>query len=455
MVSTGALVRWLLLAAALLVVPLATVEAAGKGPESVAELAAELSPAVVNVGSSRSISSGNGMPFPDFPEGSPLEDLFNDLNPNEGMGEGLMREARSLGSGFIISADGVIVTNSHVIAGAEQIEIYLEDGTRMPARMLGADDKTDLAVLKVDAEAELPFVELGDSDTAVVGDWVMAIGNPFGLGGSVTLGIVSARNRDIQSGPYDQFIQTDASINPGNSGGALVNLRGELVGINSAIISRTGGNIGIGFAVPTEIAGSIMRQILEYGSVRRGLLGVTIATIDPETAEAIGAEVKYGALVSNVQPDSAAEEAGLQVDDIIVKVDDERINNSRDLANAIGLKGPGDEVRIEYLRNGDRRSATAVLGERTALQSSGTDIHPGLSGALFATSTEGDGGVEVVDVEPRTPAAQRGLAPGDLIVAVNRVRVRDVEEMQRVAAGNDILFLLVHRDGRQLLLQIR
>ncbi|HEY0854564.1 MAG TPA: trypsin-like peptidase domain-containing protein, partial [Devosia sp.] len=242
------LLRGVILAVGLAVAPLVPAAAFGAGPESVSVLAAKLSPAVVNIGTSRQV--GGGMPFPEVPEGSPLEDLFDDLNPNQGQGEGPMQEARSLGSGFIISADGRIVTNNHVIEGAEEITVFLTDGRRLPAKLVGADEKTDLAVLKVDVEGDLPFVEFGDSDTADVGDWVMAIGNPFGLGGSVTIGIVSARNRDIQSGPYDQFIQTDAAINQGNSGGPLFDMEGDVIGINTAIIARGGSSLGIGFAVP-------------------------------------------------------------------------------------------------------------------------------------------------------------------------------------------------------------
>jgi S1-C subfamily serine protease len=285
----------------------------------------------------------------------------------------------------------------------------------------------------------------------------VAIGNPFGLGHTVTSGIVSALGRSgISQNGLEDFIQTDASINPGNSGGALVNMRGELVGINSAILSRTGGNIGIGFAVPSAIADSIMRQIVEYGEVRRGLLGVTIDTIDQESAQVLGAEVDRGALVTNVEPGSAAEQAGLQVDDIIVRVDERTINDSRALATAIGLKGSGEDVEIEFIRDGRRRTVTATLGERSLRQIAGADIHLGLSGARFATeSTTGTGGVEVADVEPGSPAAQRGLRPGDVIIAVNRIRVGNLEQLQDVAGRNQILFLLVRRDDRQLMLQIR
>jgi len=233
-------------------------------------------------------------------------------------------------------------------------------------------------------------------------------------------------------------------------------MRGELVGINSAIFTRSGGNIGIGFAVPSEIARSIMGQIVDFGEVRRGLLGVTITTIDSESAKALGAEVNRGALVSDIQPGSAAEEAGVQVDDIIVRVDNKKINDSRELANAIGLKGSGDTVRIELLRDGETRTVTATLGQRTMTQSAGEEIHPGLAGAQFSAESATSGsGVEVTDVQPGSPAWQRGLRGGDIVVAVNRIRVRNLQEVQEIASRNEILFLLVRRADRQLMLQIR
>ena len=239
---------------------------------------------------------------------------------------------------------------------------------------------TDIAIIKVDADG-LVDMPIGDSESVRVGDFVLAIGNPFGLSHTVTSGIVSALGRTgISRDGYEDFIQTDASINPGNSGGALVNLRGELVGINSAIISRTGGNVGIGFAVPTEIANSIMRQILDFGEVRRGLLGVSIAPVDAEVAKALNASVTRGALITRVEPGSAAEDAGLQVDDIIVQVNEKEITNHADLRNTIGLMRSGDEVDIEYVRGDDRRTATTALGQQLAAASIGSDIHPGARG---------------------------------------------------------------------------
>jgi serine protease Do/serine protease DegQ len=424
-------------------------EVDGQALPSLAPLVERVSPAVVNIRVSQTLQSPYAdemfrrfFGLPDVPGGS--------------------QEVASAGSGVIVDADqGYILTNNHVVEHADEIQVFLYNDELLEAEVIGTDPATDIAVLKIDPEEvdDLVDIPLGDSDQLRVGDFVIAIGNPFGLGNTVTSGIVSALGRTNISQNQDgleDFIQTDASINPGNSGGALVNMRGELVGINSAIFTRSGGNIGIGFAVPTEIAGSIMKQILDYGEVRRGLLGVTIATINPETAKALGAEVDHGALVADVQPDSAADKAGLEVDDIIVEVNDERINNNRDLANAIGLKGPGDKVAIKYLRDGDTRTTTAELGERTLQQIAGADIHPGLAGAQFAAaSATGANGIEVADVVPRSPADQRGLRPGDVIIAVNRIAVTRVEDLQDIAAQNDILFLLIRREDRQLLLQIR
>jgi serine protease Do/serine protease DegQ len=414
---------------------------------SLAPLVKAASPAVVNIRVSQTIQSGS-------PYGDEMFRRFFGLPDIEGGGS---REVASAGSGVIVDAEnGYILTNHHVVDGAEKIEVYLFNEDSLEAQVVGSDAATDIAVLKVLPE-NLVDIPIGDSSAVEVGDFVIAIGNPFGLGNTVTSGIISAVGRTgISQNGYEDFIQTDASINPGNSGGALVNMKGELVGINSAIISRTGGNIGIGFAVPSEIARSIMGQILDFGEVRRGLLGVTIATIDEASAKALGTDVNRGALVSDIQPGSAAEEAGLRVDDIIVKVDNKRIDDSRALANAIGLKGSGDEVEIELVRDGKTRTVTATLGQRTLTQSLGSEIHPGLAGAQFAAESASSGeGIEVTNVEPGSPAAQRGLRTGDFVIAVNRIRVRNLEELQEIAARNEILFLLVRRADRQLMLQIR
>jgi Do/DeqQ family serine protease len=417
-------------------------EVGGQPMPSLAPLVKKVAPAVVNIRVSQTVATRS--PFGD--------DAFRRFFgvPDE-------REIASAGSGVIVDAkNGYILTNHHVVKDADKIMITLINDDSLDAEVVGSDAATDIAVIKVDP-AGLVELPIGESDDVRVGDFVIAIGNPYGLGHTVTSGIVSALGRTgINRNGYEDFIQTDASINPGNSGGALVNMKGELVGINSAIISRTGGNVGIGFAVPSEIARSIMRQILDFGEVRRGLLGVTITTIDKESAKALGAEVESGALVSTIEPGSAAEQAGLLVDDIIVRVDEKKIDNSLELRNAIGLKGSGEEVNIEIVRDGKSRNVSAILGQQSVSRSGGNQIHPGLDGAQFATnSISSGGGVDVTEVEPGSAAAQRGLRPGDTIIAVNRRPVGDLAELRAVAQGNRILFLLVQRGERQLMLQIR
>ncbi len=401
---------------------LATVQAAlpvsvGDRPvTSLAPLVERVSPAVVNIRVSQTVSRRN--PFGD--------DAFRRFFgiPDAPSGE---RQVSSAGSGVIVDAE-----------------------------VVGSDPATDIAVIKVEAEG-LVEMPIGDSEGARVGDFVIAIGNPFGLGHTVTSGIISALGRTgISRDGYEDFIQTDASINPGNSGGALVNMEGELIGINSAIISRSGGNVGIGFAVPTEIAGSIMNQILDFGEIRRGLLGVRIQTIDAEMADALSTNVKSGALITNIEPNSAAEEAGLEVGDIIVAVNEKKVDDAAGLRNTIGLLRSGDDVEIEYVRDSKKSMTTAQLGQQQTVASTGAELHPGLSGARFApSSATSDGGVEVTEVEPGSPAAQRGLRAGDVITAVNRSVVRSLEDLAAIAANNRILFLLVQRGDRSLMLQIR
>ena len=410
--------------------------------QSLAPLVEATSPAVVNIRVRQTLSA---QPYGD--EAFRRFFGFPDTGP---------RQVASAGSGVIVDADdGYILTNHHVVADADEIKISLFDGRLLDAEVIGTDAATDIAVLKVDSN-DLVEMPIGDSSEVRVGDFVLAIGNPFGLGHTVTSGIVSALGRSGIGQGLEDFIQTDASINPGNSGGALVNMRGELIGINSAIISRTGGNVGIGFAVPAEIAGSVMNQILDFGEVRRGLLGVTISTLDQAAAEALGADVESGAIITEISPNSAAEKAGLRVEDIIVEVNDKKIGDNRELMNAIGLRSPGDTVEIRYVRNGETRTTEATLGQRIAVSSEGTDIHPGLAGAEFAANTATSrGGVEVTSVVPDSPAAQRGLREGDVIVAVNRTAVDSIADLIQVASDEEILFLLVDRGDRRLMLQIR
>ena len=415
---------------------------------SLAPLVERVSPAVVNIRVSQTVNMRGH--FGD-------EAFRRFFGMPDGPSGGSSREVASAGSGVIVDAEnGYIITNHHVVQNADEIQISTMDGEVFDAEVVGSDAATDIAIIKVDAKG-LTDMPIGDSEGVRVGDFVLAIGNPFGLGHTVTSGIVSALGRTgISRDGYEDFIQTDASINPGNSGGALVNLRGELVGINSAIISRTGGNVGIGFAVPTEIANSIMRQILDFGEVRRGLLGVSIQPVDAEVAKALNASVTSGALITRVEPGSAAEQAGLQVDDIIVKVNEKKITNHADLRNTIGLMRSGDHVDIEYVRGDDRRTAGTALGQQQATASIGSQIHPGLMGAEFAeNSATSSGGVEVISVEQGSPAAQRGLVAGDVITAVNRRPVRSLTDLNEIAANNRILFLLVERGDRSLMLQVR
>lgn len=408
-------------------------EIGGQPFPSLAPLVEEAQPAVVNIRVSQNVARRS--PF--MPGG----------------------EVASAGSGVIVDAKGgYILTNHHVVAEADEIQISLIDGQVLDAEVVGSDSATDIALLKVDPkDIALKEMPIGDSNEVRVGDFVIAIGNPYGLGHTVTSGIVSALGRTgISRDGYEDFIQTDASINPGNSGGALVNMRGELIGINSVIISRSGGNVGIGFAVPTEIASSIMGQILDFGEIRRGLLGVNIQSIDPEAAKTLGLDVEGGALITRVFPDSAAENAGLQVGDIVTEVNNKKISSADELRNTIGLLRSGDKVKLTYVRDNKTRAATTELGRAEDQVLSGGDIHPGLAGASFApASTTGDSGVEVTEVAEGSPAAQRGLRAGDVITAVNRTMVRNLRDLAAIAENNRILFLLVQRGDRSLMLQIR
>ncbi|WP_423067495.1 Do family serine endopeptidase [Devosia sp. CN2-171] len=452
-----------------LALTLAVPPASAQGPESVAGLAEELSPAVVNIGTSRRVPGGGGVPFPDLPDGSPLEEFFNEHNPNDGLGEEQMQEARSLGSGFIISADGIVVTNNHVIEGAEEIDVYLTDGTRLPAKIIGADAKTDLAVLKVEAGHDLPYVEFGNSDSAVVGDWVMAIGNPFGLGGSVTIGIVSARNRDIQSGPYDQFIQTDAAINQGNSGGPLFDMDGKVIGINTAIIARGGSSLGIGFAVPGNLAKPVIDQLAEFGETRRGWLGVGIQEVSEDIASSLGLASTAGALVIDVTKGGPSE--GKVVEgDIILEFDGKAIARMRDLPRVVAETAVGKAVPVKILRDGKEETLDVTLGrlelgEQLIASNNGKAapapeavppaeptpeestaeveaVTPGLPDMVgfdvaplddakrseFGIAPE-QGGIVVTDVKNGTDAYQKGFIPGLIVTEVNQKAIGTVDEL--------------------------
>ncbi|UCG73163.1 MAG: Do family serine endopeptidase [Chromatiales bacterium] len=421
---------------------------------SLAPLVKEVSPAVVNIATQGTREAQNN-PLMDDPF---FRRFFGFPEQRR------QRPVRSAGSGVIVDAvKGYIITNHHVVENADKIEVTLVDDRSFSAEVVGSDPGTDIAVLKVDDAKNLTAMDLGDSERIEVGDFVLAIGNPFGLQHTVTSGIISALGRrGISRDGYEDFIQTDASINPGNSGGALVNLDGELIGVNSAIFSNSGGNIGIGFAIPVNIARSIMLQLIQFGEVRRGLLGVSISDFNAETAEAIGADADIeGALVQEVVPGSAAETAGLQVGDVIVKVDGEDITSANDLRNTIGLRRSGESVAIEAMRDGKRKKFKAELQELASMQQmSAEDIHPGLAGAElsdYADEVErlGKGAVRVDSVAAGSPAGMRGLEEGDLIISVNRVRVRSVQEMQETANGQKLLILGIRRGSRDLLLQVK
>ena len=418
----------------------------GRPVVSLAPLVEAASPAVVNIRVSQTVNRRNPLGDDAFRRFFGLPDL-----------PGGPQEVASAGSGVIVDAErGYILTNHHVVSDSDTIQISLIDGSILDAEIVGSDPATDIAVIKVEADG-LTDMPIGNSESARVGDFVIAIGNPFGLGHTVTSGIISALGRTgISRDGYEDFIQTDASINPGNSGGALVNMKGELIGINSAIISRSGGNVGIGFAVPTEIASSIMGQILDFGEIRRGLLGVRIQTIDAEMAKALETNVERGALITNIEPNSAAEDAGLEVGDIIVGVNEKKAADAAELRNTIGLLRSGEQVLISYVRDRKTRTAKALLGRAQNPQLTGSEIHPGLDGATFAAaSTTSDDGIEVADVVEGSPAAQRGLRSGDVITAVNRRAVRNLDDLAAIASTNRILFLLVQRGDRSIMLQIR
>ncbi len=358
------------------------------------------------------------------------------------------RRIQSIGSGVIVDADnGYILTNHHVIKNADIIYVTLKDKRRLKAKLIGSDPETDIAVLQVEKD-RLTALPLGDSDQLEVGDFVVAIGNPFGLGQTVTLGIVSALGRTgLGIEGYENFIQTDASINPGNSGGALVDWHGNLVGINTAIVGPTGGNVGIGFAIPVNMAREVMDQIVKYGGVKRGLLGVQVQDLTPELIKAMGLEVTEGALVSGLTKGSAADKAGIQAGDVIVRFDNRPVKNSASLRNMVGLKRVGESATVELIRDGKPMTVTVTIGKPTSAEAISGEI-PLLEGAQFAEIPQDHPlfgriqGVMVAGVELNSPVWQAGLRQGDLILSVNRKPVRSVDEFVKIASGSPNRLLL-------------
>lgn len=364
---------------------------------------------------------------------------------------------RSAGSGVIIdSGEGTVITNHHVISGADKIQVVLNDGRSFDAELIGSDPEVDIAVLKIEAK-NIEQVELSDSDHLQIGDFVVAIGNPFGLGQTVTTGIVSALGRSgLGLEGYEDFIQTDASINPGNSGGALVNLRGELVGVNTAIIAPAGGNVGIGFAIPINMALASVEQILENGEVKRGQIGVSIQDVSPELQEAFGLENgQLGVLVTGVADDSEAEKAGLKAGDVIISVDGKDTLSTGALRNSIGLRKIGDSVKIGFIRDGKKKVVKCRVGEPSSGFSGNGAVHKLLEGAQLANNTESHG-VTVVDIAQRSPAASSGLRAGDVIIGANRMRVKDLKGLeQALQISSDSVLLHIQRGLGSFYLVIR
>jgi Do/DeqQ family serine protease len=418
---------------------------------SLAPIVKRVSPAVVNIATRGTIKEKPGQrnPLLDDPFFRRFFDVPPDAKPRE-------RQFQSAGSGVIVDAkNGYIITNHHVVENASEITVTLLDNRSFSAKVVGSDEGADIAVLQA-KQPNLVAMALGDSSKLEVGDYVVAIGNPFGLQHTVTAGIVSALGRTgINPDGYEDFIQTDASINPGNSGGALVNLRGELVGINSAILSGSGGNIGIGFAIPVNMAKGVMDQLIKYGQVKRGVLGVNIYDVTPDVAKEFGLADATGALVAGVAQGSAAEHAGVKTGDIIVSINGTPMRNATELRNSIGMLRVGDQVEIGLLRDGKPLKVTALVAERSETDvANAVDIHRGLEGADLADAPDG-AGVLVRTVQEGSPAAQAGLRANDLIVAIGRAPVGSLKSFREAAKGANLLLLNVKRGSAVVLIPIR
>jgi Do/DeqQ family serine protease len=417
---------------------------------SLAPMVKRVSPAVVNIATRGTIKEEPGQrnPLLDDPFFRRFFDVPPDSKPRE-------RQFQSAGSGVIVDAkNGYIITNHHVVENASEITITLLDNRSFTAKVIGTDEGADVAVLQA-KQPNLIAMALGDSTRLEVGDYVVAIGNPFGLQHTVTAGIVSALGRTgINPDGYEDFIQTDASINPGNSGGALVNLRGELVGVNSAILSRSGGNIGIGFAIPVNMVKGVMDQLIKYGQVKRGVLGVNIYNVTPDIAKEFGLTESSGALVAGVAPGSAADRAGVKTGDIITSINGVNMKDAGELRNTIGMLRVGDKVEIGLLRDGKARKVNALIAERSELETANAvDISKGLEGAELADAP--DGGVVVKAVQEGSPAAQNGLRANDLIVGLGRTPIANTKAFKEAAKNANVLVLNVRRGSVAQLIQIR
>jgi serine protease Do len=448
-------------------------------PATFADLAAKVTPAVVNISSTHheQAASEGAQGMPDMPQGSPFDQFFHNFRQHRKGGE----EVKALGSGFIIDSSGYIVTNEHVVDTATDIVVTLNDGKDYPAKLIGADKKTDLALLKIDAGKPLPAVSFGNSDTARVGDWILAVGNPFGLGGTVTTGIISARSRDIHSGPFDDFLQIDASINKGNSGGPTFNLAGEVIGVNSAIYSPNGGSVGIGFAIPAKEAKPVLDALREHGKVDRGWIGVQIQPVTPEIAGSLGLPSATGTLVAAVQANGPAAKAKMEQGDVILSFNGQDVAETRELPRIVAATPAGKPVDVVVWRNGERKTlrvTVAQMKEDEKIASADTNAPDGqpqataneVLGVQLSSLTPdlrqqlglGDEvtGVVVMDVTEGSPAAQQGLRQGDVIEQVAHSRVSDPAQVdkavsQAMAAKKSAVLLLVNRQGDEVFLAIK
>jgi len=471
----------LLLISAFVVANVPVQTALASGPVSVADLAERLQPAVVNISTKQKIKRKRTVPIPNLPEDSPFRDFFEDFfdkqkpksqernrKKNE-HGQRRRRSVSSLGSGFVIDASGIIVTNNHVIDKADEIEVIFTDGKKLKAKVLGRDKKTDIAVLKVEPKEPLIAVTLGDSTKLRVGDWVMAIGNPFGLGGSVSLGIVSARNRDINSGPYDDFIQTDAAINKGNSGGPLFNMDGQVVGINTAIISPSGGSIGIGFSIPASTAARVISQLREFGETRRGWLGVRIQSVTDDLAESLGLDNSKGALVADLTETGPAEKAGMKPGDVIVEFDGQAVDKLSDLPRIVARAPVGKQVTVIVIRKGKKVEVGVTLGrledgekiiaQKVKSKRKGTSETTSVLGMKlnviddplrqkYKLSKKAKG-VVVTAVTPDSVASDKGIRAGDIIAEAGEKEIvtpgdveKRVKELKKEGRGSILLLVL-------------
>lgn len=465
-------------------------KAANYGPGSLAPLVEKLLPSVVNISSTQKIAEQSqgtapeGMPeMPQFPQGSPFEDFFEEFMNRHG-GDLQATPPTSLGSGFIVDAvNGYIVTNAHVIQDADEVRVTLHDDTTMPAEVIGRDEKTDLALLKVTTKHKLVAAKFGDSAPLRVGDWVIAIGNPFGLGGTVTTGIISAQQRDINAGPYDDFIQTDASINRGNSGGPMFNMNGEVIGINTAIYSPSGGSVGIGFAIPSNLSKPIIDQLIKYGHTRRGWIGVRIQSVTEDIAESLGMDAHNGALVASVAATGPAEKSGLKPGDIILEFDGKSVNHMRTLPRIVAETDIGKTVDIVYWRDGQKQTTKTTIGELEKAEEDGLlaegpqesqTTAPGTAipaiGLSLRTVTGEDRnsfgipadvkGVVITKVDPASEGASKGLQAGDVIVEINQQAVGDADIAKNLVdaareSGRNSVLLLINREGEVRFVALR